>query len=306
MESPLTRRKNVRRLGLVSTAEIAARWKTGLNVDVGSVFSNIAELEYWRCEDTGLHWYSPPEAAGGPELYAQLERFHWYYMPEKWEFSTALGMLEPGEKVLEVGVGSGYFLEMCREKGIAAVGQELNHSAARRVREKGMQVYEVDLDTLADTVGANDFDAICSFQVLEHVAKPGDFLAGMLKNLRKGGRLMLSVPNGAVMRRIDPACKDLLNQPPHHMSHWDVGVFHAIEQFYSVRLRSARREPLAKYHVNPMLIGCLRGLSSGLGGFSRRVLFNRVTLFPVAGLLNLGLRKWIPGHTLLVELEKIG
>lgn len=306
MESPLTGKKNVRRLGIASTAELAARWKRSFNVDVGSCFANIPELEYWRCEDTGLHWYVPPEAAGGSELYAQLERFDWYYMQEKWEFSKALEMLEPDEKVLEVGVGSGHFLEKCRAKGIAAVGLELNQLAARRAREKGLQVYEVELDGLAETVGANDFDAVCAFQVLEHVAEPGKFLAGMLKNLRIGGRLMLSVPNGAVMRRIDPARKELLNQPPHHMSHWDAAVFHAIENCFPVRVRSVRTEPLAKYHVNWVVIGYLRGLFSGLGGNSTRVLFNRVTLFPLTVLLNLGFRKWIPGHTLLVELEKVG
>jgi SAM-dependent methyltransferase len=305
MESPLTGKRNVKRLGTASTSEIAARWKNRFNVEVGSVFRNIGELQYYRCEDTGLHWYAPAAAAGGSDLYAQMEKFDWYYMPEKWEFSIALEMLEPNNKVLEVGVGSGFFLEKCKAKGVEAIGLELNHSAARRVREKGFQVYEVNLDALAGTVGANGFDAICSFQVLEHVAEPGKFLEGMLKNLRIGGRLILSVPNGAVMRRIDPERKDLLNQPPHHMSHWDAGVFEAIEKFFPVRFRSVRREPLANYHVNSVAIGYFRGLFSGLGGYTTRILFNRVTLFPVATFLNLGFRKWVPGHTLLVELEKV-
>jgi SAM-dependent methyltransferase len=305
MESPLTGRKNVKRLGTASTAELAARWKSSLNVDLGGAFRDIGELEYYRCEDTGLCWYAPSDAAGGPELYAQLEKFDWYYMPEKWEFSEAIKMLQPNDKVLEVGVGPGFFLEKCKAKGVEAIGLELNHSAARRVREKGFQVHEMGLDELAYAVGANRFDAICSFQVLEHVAEPGKFLGGMLNNLRIGGRLILSVPNGAVMRRIDPERKDLLDQPPHHMSHWDVGVFCAIEKIFPVRLRSARREPLAKYHVNGVMTAYLRSLVSGLGGYSTRVLFNRVTLFPIAALLNLGFRKLLPGHTLLVELEKV-
>jgi len=305
MESPLTGKKNVKCLGTASTSEIAARWKRSLNVDLGGAFRDIGELEYYRCEDTGLCWYAPFYAAGGSELYAELEKFDWYYMPEKWEFSQAIKMLQPDDKVLEVGVGSGFFLEKCRANGIEVVGLELNRSAARRAREKGFEVYEIDLHALADTMGSNRFDAICSFQVLEHVAEPGKFLEGMLNNLGIGGRLILSVPNGAVMRRIDPERKGLLNQPPHHMSHWDAGVFHAIEKIFPVRLRSARCEPLAKYHVNWVVTAYIRSMFSGLGGYATGVLFNRVTLLPVVALLKLGFRKWLPGHTLLVELDKV-
>ena len=305
MESPLTGSTNVKLLGTSSPAAVGARWRSGFDIDVGADFLSLPKIEYWRCQDTGFHWYSPAEAAGGAGLYSQLEKFDWYYMPDKWEFRAALERMHTGDEVLEVGVGFGFFLDKCRAKGVNAVGVELNHFAAKRVCKKGFQVYEYDLDRLADRRGANGYDVVCSFQVLEHAAAPRAFLSGMLRNLRIGGRLILSVPNAAVIRRVDPKNQDLLNQPPHHMSHWDTRVFQSLNKYFPVRLRFVAREPLAKYHTIWVLIGFFRGLFPGLGPKAARLLFNRFTLLPLSMLLNAGLRKRIPGHTLLVELEKV-
>jgi SAM-dependent methyltransferase len=182
---------------------------------------------------------------------------------------------------------------------------ELNQSAAKRVREKGFEVFEESLDDLANRLGECNFDALCSFQVLEHVSDPREFFEGMLRNLKVGGRLIISVPNAAVMSRIDPDRQDLLNQPPHHMSHWDVEVFRALEKILPIKLKATYREPLASYQVSGMVIGFIRGLMPHLGKTLPRLLINRYTILPLHWLLNLGIKNLLPGHTLVVEIEKV-
>lgn len=306
MLSPLSGNNNVTKLNVLSPQEIAQCWITQLGVDVGSEFKKLSEIEYWRCNDTNLHWYLPKEAAGSGELYSQLEKFDWYYMPDKWEFQAAVDLLNQEDSVLEVGVGFGYFLEVCRMRGIEITGVELNSTAAERARNKGFEIFEDDLHSLADRMGKVKFDTICSFQVLEHVSEPGSFFEGMLSNLKTGGRLILSVPNAAVMRRIDPNNENLLNQPPHHISHWDIGVFRSLEGFLPVKVRSVHHEPMASYHINWIISSYLRNQFSFLGRTATKVLFNHVTLYPIYLVARLGLRKLLPGHTLLVELEKVG
>lgn len=305
MKSLITQSPNATRLAILDPKTVSKRWQEELGIDVGERFRALPELALWQCHDTGLRWYEPPEAAGDGALYRQLESLPWYYQPEKWEFLTSARRLRKGERVLEVGVGFGFFLELCRGRGIDISGIELNPSAAMEARKKGFEIFEESLDVLADRVGGAPFDTVCAFQVLEHVPRPREFIGGLLQNLKVGGRLLLSVPNAAVLRRCDPGHEDLLNQAPHHMGHWEGETFRALEGVFPVKVRSIDREPLAAYHVAWLVTGYLRGLLSPFGKTLSRLLVNRYSIVPVQALLAMGLRKRLPGHTLLVELEKV-
>jgi len=303
MKSPLTGETNTERLKVLIPADIAEHWRTSMGIDVGATFAALPAIEYWRCKTTGLAWYSPSEAAGGGGLYAQLERFDWYYMADKWEFRAALRAILPGSRVLEVGVGFGHFLRTAAAHGLDVSGVELNPSASNRARAMGFEVFEADLAALSGRTSVL-FDAVCAFQVLEHVPDPRGLLEGMLKILRPGGRLLLSVPNAAVMRVIDPKGEDLLDQPPHHVSHWDEGVFRALEGLLPVRVCQVSREPLAQYHIGWFLSAYSSVLRARFGRPVARLLLNCVTKPPIHWLLSCGLRYLVPGHTLLVVLER--
>lgn len=302
MISILTGNDDARVLTRLNSMDVAEQWQKILSIDVGDDFRRLGSIEYLQCSVTGFRWYTPPEAAGKGALYEQLEKFEWYYMPEKWEFSLALHLLKGADSILEVGVGEGHFLRAARKHGFAVEGVELNPKGAKRARALGCQVYERTLKELSDQISER-FDAICSFQVLEHVPDPREFLQGMIGMLRPGGRLILSVPNAAVMRKIDPNNQDFLNQPPHHMGHWDEGNFRALERLLPLKVKSVHREPLADYHIGWMVNSYLRNLMAPLDETILRLLVNRYSTLPLQWILRAGLRKFFPGHTLLVELE---
>ena len=285
-----------------NSTEIAACWEKKLSVDVGVDFKQLGTIEFYKCNVTGFRWYSPPEAAGDASLYGQLEKFDWYYMQEKWEFTQALNLLAGVTSVLEVGVGEGNFLVKARRAGFKVEGVELNPKGASRARTLGFEIHELLLNELSNQKTSR-FDAICSFQVLEHVPDPLNFLQGMISMLRPGGKLIVSVPNAEVMRKIDPQNREILNQPPHHMGHWDEAVFRSLEKLLPLRVISVHKEPLASYHIAWFVNAYLRNRLSFLGVKLPRFIVNRYSTLPLQWLMRAGLHKLFHGHTLLVEFE---
>jgi len=304
MVSPISGSNNTTLLKVLDTEEIAQRWYKQLGIDVGNTFRSIDKLEYWMCNDTGLRWYEPPEAAGSSHLYSQLEKYEWYYMSEKWEFVKTINSFIPNSNVLEVGSGRGYFIELAQKAGHSAVGIESNLSAVSFARERGLNISSNTLAELYDS--GHSFDYICAFQVLEHLPNPRQFLLDVIRLLKPNGHLFLSTPNHFFMQKIDPLNQDLLNQPPHHMSHWDKNVFKSLEKYLPLQVVSIEYEPLASYHVEWATNGYLKGLLTPLfPKLITRLIFNRYTTLPIHFILRAGLRKFLIGHTILVDFVKI-
>jgi SAM-dependent methyltransferase len=305
MKSPLSYTDKCTLLRRVDVFNLSRRWELELGINWQPP-RNITEIEYWRDEETGLQFYVPEDVVGDARLYSQLQRFPWYYMDEKWEFNAALGLLKTmsgGPRVLEIGVGQGAFLKKAKHSGFQISGIELNPEGAAAAREEGFEIIEKDMSSLHadDRTG---WDSICAFQVLEHLAQPREFLDQAVALLKPGGLLILSVPNAAFSRRLDPDCNGLLDQPPHHMSHWDEQVFRSLENFLPLKLKNILFEPLAPYHVGWFVGSLPNSFDVSAGMIARRLLFNRLSLLLIRTMLVLGARKLIMGHTLLVCLEK--
>lgn len=303
MNSPITGTSDTTLIRSLSPLEISSRWLATYAIDVGEDFRGVPKIEHWRCNATGFEWYEPAGCSGGAGLYVQLQQFDWYYMQEKWEFQAALTHFSRGERILEVGVGVGHFLSAARGCGLNVAGIETNPSAAKAARDKGFEIYVDELGRVADKLGPH-YDGVCGFQVLEHVSDPLYFMLGALALLRPGGRLVLSVPNAAVARVVDPEHTDLLDQPPHHVSHWDAAVFRALEAHLPAKVRAVRREPLQSYHVDWFVSLVARHLHCKFGKWFGPLLVNRLSTSLSRWGLHGGLRNLVPGHTLLVVFEK--
>ena len=126
-----------------------------------------------------------------------------------------LGQAAPG-KLLEVGSGSGRFLNRMRATGWQVQGTDFDPAAAARV--KARYGLTVDVGELGDLGYADaSFDAIAMSQVIEHVYDPHALLAEAFRLLRPGGRLVLSTPNasGLAHRSFGRHWRGL--EPPRHL-----------------------------------------------------------------------------------------
>jgi SAM-dependent methyltransferase len=235
---PLCQSSSVDLLEEIDGAALNALWERRLSIR-GAVA--VPRLHYWRCISCSLQFYDPP-AAGGPDLYEQLQEFDWYYMAHKPEFDAVLPYLDRTSSVLEVGAGEGAFARFVGDRRY--VGLESNPRGIEAARTRGVKLIDESVEDHADA--GNRYDLVAAFQVLEHVPYPAAFLRDCLRCLEPGGRLIVAVPfhDGFVGEAVNP----LLNMPPHHLTHWKDQTFEIAAELLGMDLRAIVHERVADYH----------------------------------------------------------
>jgi 2-polyprenyl-3-methyl-5-hydroxy-6-metoxy-1,4-benzoquinol methylase len=99
--------------------------------------------------------------------------------------------------LLEVGSGYGVLLQRLRDTyGLDVQGVELSRQeAAYAAGTLGLKVFAGPLAEAG--LAREGFDLVCCFQVIEHVADPGDFVAQLAAHTRPGGWLVVMTDNFA-------------------------------------------------------------------------------------------------------------
>lgn len=233
-------------------ADVLSRWQvttgTAFSSDLwnGYITSASATVTLYRCARCSFARFEPP-VTGSQEFYANITAKN-YYVPEKWEFFEALRDLEGLhiQRVLDVGCGSGDFLNVLRTLNIEGIGYEFGSEVAELARSRGFTVYSGDFpDVIVGDTGEGCFDAICIFQVLEHVAEPHQLINAARRLLRPGGILIVAVPDGdGPIRHFPDTLTDI---PPHHVSRWSQSVFHIGLPNLGFSVKKVAFEPLPDY-----------------------------------------------------------
>ena len=94
--------------------------------------------------------------------------------------------------ILDVGCGTGAFLENCKEQGWQIVGVEPDAEAARAAITK----LQIDIPTDLSRLGRTGlFDIITLWHVLEHIPDLGKTIHQLYERLADNGTLLIAVPN---------------------------------------------------------------------------------------------------------------
>jgi 2-polyprenyl-3-methyl-5-hydroxy-6-metoxy-1,4-benzoquinol methylase len=112
-----------------------------------------------------------------------------------------LGEVTAGERVLDLGCGTGWFTARLAAAGALPVGVDVAHAAIDRARAK-----HPGLDFRLAAIGEplaladNTFDVVWSSEVIEHVADTARWLSEVRRVLVPRGRLLLTTPSHGRLR----------------------------------------------------------------------------------------------------------
>lgn len=282
-----------------ASADIIARWDACYRINVANEFDGEGTLSLLRCTTCNLEFFLPP-ITGTPEFYGQLQGIAWYYSSNKQEHSMAGRDISAGSRVLEVGCGTGSFLlDLAERRCCDVVGIDANASAVAEAKARGLDVRQGTIDdALSD--GQNEFDEVCCFQTLEHIATPKAFLASLVERLRVGGLLIIGVPDSSGFIRHDAT--DVMNQPPHHVTRWSQSVLLKLPRMFPLEVVRVRRERLARRHVRWYVHIQLQRLMRRCWRVGRCLAKRERWLSAV--LLGSGLHRLFSGHTIYACYQK--
>jgi 2-polyprenyl-3-methyl-5-hydroxy-6-metoxy-1,4-benzoquinol methylase len=127
---------------------------------------------------------------------------------------------KPGGRLLEIGCGKGAFLRLA-ERHFDVAGIDVSRYAVGCLKPYlGARVKVADVEQ--EELGADSYDVIAAFNVLEHLRKPGAVIHGIHRGLRGQGIVIGSVPNkSGPVGRVHSALTDLIDRthcstyPPH-------------------------------------------------------------------------------------------
>ena len=182
--------------------------------------------------------------------------------------------------LLDVGTGYGFLLkEMSARHGLRATGIEVSHQEAHHAKHVlGMDVRN---STLAGAgLEPESYDLVTTFEVIEHVPYPQQFLAALASFVKPGGHLVVMTDNfdSRMAKSLGPAFPKWI--PHSHISHFSARTLaQAIEGTgmldiagslsytpWEVLLRNAyyqvrgiRKKPAEAFDLEGTLAGEMRG-----------------------------------------------
>lgn len=99
-----------------------------------------------------------------------------------------------GKKVLDVGCGTGLFMQVASESSFEVWGHEISQGMASEARKR-CDPSRVIVKDLAEFSGEQEFDAVTLWHVFEHMPDPEAALREIHRILRDDGVLILEVPS---------------------------------------------------------------------------------------------------------------
>lgn len=246
MVSSQITQKEARLIESIPISVIIQNYNTDCGIDVTKYFNSVNEIQIYECQQTGYKFYYPFNLAGDGEFYEQLQKFDWYYANWKWDYSIAKAFVPDNSKVLDIGCGYGHFLTyLQKEKKCDCTGLEFNDKACETARNNGIEIYKEYIQDFAEK-NIEKFDVVCVFQVLEHISDINSFLTSAIKSLKRGGTLIVCVPNNnPYYYQFDKYHS--LNLPPHHMSIWNNTSLKNLTDVYPLNVEDIVEERVSRY-----------------------------------------------------------
>ena len=154
------------------------------------------------------------------------ERLHFY--ETHWK-KVGLDLIEQhagsleGLSLLDYGCGRGETLRLATERGMMAMGTDVDGECVTLSQEHGDATILKEMHDPSLQFGENSFDVVTCFHVLEHVDRPKEVLTALAAIARK--YVVVAVPNLRALPRPRLMRHEPLNVNEGHLQGWDHSHF---------------------------------------------------------------------------------
>jgi len=116
-------------------------------------------------------------------------------------------LLVEGKKVLDIASGEGYGSFMLSQVAADVTGVDIDPSTVKSASEKyvSSNLHFAEGNCTSIPFESGTFDAVVSFETIEHIAESEVFIAEVKRVLRKGGLFICSSPNREEYRKSNPS-----------------------------------------------------------------------------------------------------
>jgi len=152
----------------------------------------------------------------------------------------------PGS-LLEIGTGTGSFLDTMHKGGWEVQGCEKDDNAARFAREKlHLDVFNGDLSDVKDL--KESYDAVTFWHSLEHIHRIKENLSVVKKVIKQDGRLFIALPNPDSCDAAIYANRWVAWDAPRHLWHFKPSAMEGLLRQYGFRLIRCHAMPLDPFY----------------------------------------------------------
>ena len=246
---PLCGSKKIIKTTEINKNSLIKLYEKRFEYNIGYLFENVNHISFLKCESCNLKYFYP-DISGDNNFYKMLQKNHFYYYDDKWEYRIINNYFKKSLSILEIGAGKGALSKIMDYK--TYTGLELNESAIKTAKNNNVNLSHTSIQDYAEK-NEGAFDIVCSFQVLEHVILEDlySFIKASIKALKKRGKMIIAIPSDKSYLNTRPNVT--LNFPPHHITRWPTEVFYKFEEIFNIKLLNIYYEPLNQAQYNLFL-----------------------------------------------------
>ncbi|HAQ62669.1 TPA: hypothetical protein DCR49_11870 [Candidatus Delongbacteria bacterium] len=186
----------------------------------GKFYSKGSNYTVLKCQNCDLLWSSPlineeyenqiNSDYFGEDIYlskekGQKERF-------RTQINKVLKLYDPAVekksiRILDIGSGLGFFLDVCEEEGLSSEGCDINEKA---VNYSNRNKNRTRLGTIDEFYETDSFDIIFALNLIEHIPHPKKFIEQCGRILKPGGLLVMETPIQESLFHVSARIGDIL------------------------------------------------------------------------------------------------
>lgn len=260
--------------------------------DSGIHACGVGDYRLLRCKRCELE-FADPMREPPPAFYEWLTQAPNYYPARRWEWDECQRLLaerafQGPMRLIDVGCGSGGFIAQLRALAhVHAIGLDVSQASVEQCRSAGLEAIQGSLQDVAPRF-PNGVDVVTMWHVVEHVADPVGVLRQAQCLLASGGVIWFSVPMSPPS--YEASWTDPLNQPPHHLTRWNIASLRTLSQKLGMTLDLIvpPADSLLKRVVRAILLQCV----SPFANATRQEKLWRMAAFLCAHPLRLPIETW--------------